>query len=208
MIIILNYGMGNPGSMHNMFRRIGTRAEVTLDIDKLMSASAIVLPGVGSFDNGIQKLQAAGIMEHLEKRVLHDKIPFLGVCLGMQMLFERSEEGSLPGLGWISGPVLRFNFSSITKTSLKIPHMGWNLVRPTNHETLFRGLEQEPRFYFVHSYHGVCLDKANVLGTSDYGYSFVSAVQKENIFGVQFHPEKSHRFGMTLLKNFAEIASC
>ncbi len=208
MIIVLDYGMGNPGSMHNMFRRIGAHAVVASDYETLMSASAIVLPGVGAFDNGMKKLRSAGILELLKQRVLHDKVPFLGVCLGMQLLFEKSEEGTLPGLGWIPGQVKRFNFSSTGKTGLKIPHMGWNLVRPINDSSLFRGLYEEPRFYFVHSYYVVCSDKTHLLGTSEYGHPFVSAVQKDNIFGVQFHPEKSHRFGMSLLKNFAELASC
>jgi imidazole glycerol-phosphate synthase subunit HisH len=208
MIIVLDYGMGNPGSMLNMFRRIGAQAVVASDHDTIMSASAIVLPGVGSFDNGMQKLLSSGILEPLKQRVLHDKVPFLGVCLGMQLLFESSEEGLLPGLGWIPGHVKRFDFSNTGKTGLKIPHMGWNLVRPANGDSLFRGLDEESRFYFVHSYHVVCSDTKHLLGTSDYGYQFVSAVQKENIFGVQFHPEKSHRFGMTLLKNFSELASC
>lgn len=208
MIIVLDYGMGNPGSMLNMFRRIGAQAVVASDRDTIMSASAIVLPGVGSFDNGMQKLLSAGILEPLKQRVLHDKIPFLGVCLGMQLLFESSEEGSLPGLGWIPGHVKRFDFSNTGKSGLKIPHMGWNLVRPANDDSLFRGLDSESRFYFVHSYHVVCSDTTHLLGTSEYGYQFVSAVQKGNIFGVQFHPEKSHRFGMSLLKNFSELASC
>lgn len=208
MITILDYGMGNPGSMYNMFRRIGAQAEVASDHEALMSASAIVLPGVGAFDNGMQKLRSTGILEPLALRVLRDKVPFLGVCLGMQLLLECSEEGVLPGLGWIPGHVKKFDFSGLSKTRLKIPHMGWNLVRSTKHATLFRGLDEEARFYFVHSYHVVCSDQAHLLGTSEYGYPFVSAVQKDNIYGVQFHPEKSHRFGMALLKNFAELAAC
>lgn len=208
MIIILDYGMGNPGSMLNMFRRIGVQAVIASGHETLMSASAIVLPGVGAFDYGMQKLQSAGILESLAQRVLCDKVPFLGVCLGMQMLLECSEEGSLPGLGWIPGRVKKFDFSGLDKSGLKIPHMGWNTVLSTNSTCLFRGLDEEARFYFVHSYHAVCDEQSNSLGTSKYGYSFVSAVQKDNIFGVQFHPEKSHRFGMALLKNFAELAAC
>lgn len=208
MIVVLDYGMGNPGSMLNMFRRIGAQSVVAADKETILAASAIILPGVGAFDNGMQKLRSAGIVELLERRVLLDKVPFLGVCLGMQLLLERSEEGLLPGLGWIPGQVKRFDFTGIDKPGLKVPQMGWNQVRPTNHTSLFRGIDEESRYYFVHSYHVVCNDQEHVLGTSEYGHSFVSAVQKENIFGVQFHPEKSHRFGMALLKNFAELASC
>lgn len=208
MIVIIDYGTGNSGSMLNMFRRIGAQAVIASDHETLMSASAIVLPGVGAFDNGMQKLQSAGMLEPLEQRVLRDKIPFLGVCLGMQMLLDCSEEGSLPGLGWIPGQVKKFDFSGMGKTGLKIPHMGWNTVRSTNSTSLFRGLDEEARFYFVHTYHVVCRDQTNSLGTSEYGYPFVSAVQKDNIYGVQFHPEKSHRFGMALLKNFAELSVC
>lgn len=208
MIVILDYGMGNPGSMHNMLRRIGALSIVTSDHDALMSASAVILPGVGAFDNGMQKLESSGVLSCLQQRVLLDKVPFLGICLGMQLLLENSEEGNLPGLGWIPGFVKRFDFSGLNKAGLKIPHMGWNLVQATHATSLFQGLDQESRFYFVHSYHVRCNDQAHVLGTTEYGYPFVSAVQKENIYGVQFHPEKSHRFGMTLLKNFAELAVC
>lgn len=208
MIVILDYGMGNPGSMHNMFRRIGAQAVVAADHQSLKSASAIVLPGVGAFDNGMQKLRSGGFLEPLKQRVLEDRIPFLGVCLGMQMLFAASEEGTLPGLAWIPGQVKRFDFSNVGKTGLKIPHMGWNLVQPVNGTPLFRGLDEEARFYFVHSFHAVCSDKSHQIGTSEYGYPFASAVQNGNIFGVQFHPEKSHRFGLALLKNFAELSVC
>lgn len=208
MLIILDYGMGNPGSMHNMLRRIGVQAVVTSNKDALLSASAIILPGVGSYDNGMQKLITSGILESLEQRVLGDNVPFLGVCLGMQLLLDSSEEGNLPGLGWIPGQVKRFNFSGTDKAGFKIPHMGWNLIQATNSDTLFRGLDQVARFYFVHSFHAQCSDQSHILSTTEYGYSFVSSIQKNNIFGVQFHPEKSHRFGMALLKNFAELAVC
>lgn len=208
MILILDYGMGNPGSMLNMFQRIGTQAVIASDDEAVKSASAVVLPGVGAFDNGMQKLGSVGILKLLAQRVLGDKIPFLGVCLGMQLLFEGSEEGTEPGLGWVPGHVRRFDFSQSDRSDLKIPHMGWNIASATRADSLFKGMDQDSRFYFVHSYHAVCSDASHVLSTTEYGYPFVSAVQKGNIFGVQFHPEKSHRFGLTLLKNFAELAGC
>lgn len=208
MIVVLDYGIGNSGSMYNMLRRILKNVIITTEPKAIMEASAIILPGVGSFDNGMQKLNASGILEYLEQRVLKDKIPFLGVCLGMQLLLESSEEGKELGLGWIQGEVKRFTFSGYEQKNLKIPHMGWNLVNPINKDSLFNGFDDNARFYFVHSYHVTCRNNENILSTTDYGYSFISSVNKENIFGVQFHPEKSHRFGMSLLKNFTELAKC
>ena len=208
MIIILDYGMGNTGSILNMIRKVGGQATITSDNDLIMAASAIILPGVGAFDNGMTKLKSSGILEPLELQVLRNKIPFLGICLGMQLLFEKSEEGHLNGLGWIPGDVKRFDFSAIEQRGLKIPTMGWNEVQLAGNSPLFRGLEEEARFYFVHSYHVVCSSNENALATANYGYPYVSAVQNENIYGVQFHPEKSHRFGMTLFKNFLEMSSC
>jgi len=208
MILILDYGMGNPGSMLNMLRRIGAQAVISSDVAVVKSASAVVLPGVGAFDNGMQKLVSVGILEPLAQRVLGDKIPFLGVCLGMQLLFDSSEEGAEHGLGWIPGHVRRFDFSQLDRSDLKIPHMGWNIASATRADSLFKDMDRDSRFYFVHSYHAICSDASHVLSTTEYGYPFVSAVQKDNIFGVQFHPEKSHRFGLALLKNFAELAGC
>lgn len=208
MIVILDYGMGNPGSILNMIRRVGGQAVISSDEDSIRSASAIILPGVGSFDNGMQKLNSSGILAPLEQQVLRNRVPFLGICLGMQLLFEKSQEGSLGGLGWVPGEVKRFDFSQMENCGLKIPAMGWNLIHPAKKSPLFEGLEEEARFYFVHSYHVECSSQENSLAVTTYGYPYVSAVQKDNIFGVQFHPEKSHRFGKTLFKNFLEMASC
>jgi imidazole glycerol-phosphate synthase subunit HisH len=209
MIVILDYGMGNPGSILNMLRKSGGDARITADHVEVAKASAIILPGVGSFDNGMQKLEALGLVRLLNTKVVDEKTPFLGICLGMQLLFDQSEEGLLPGLGWIKGGVIRFDFSqSEDRSRLKVPHMGWNLVNPLQYDTLFKGLESEARFYFVHSYHGICSDKSNVIALSNYGYDFACAVKKDNIFGVQFHPEKSHRFGLALFKNFLEHLAC
>jgi imidazole glycerol-phosphate synthase subunit HisH len=209
MIIILDYGMGNPSSVLNMLRKSGGEGVITADPSLICKATAIILPGVGSFDNGITKLEALGVLDILVKKVVNEKTPFLGICLGMQLLFERSEEGDMPGLGWIKGEIKKFDFSTIeNQETLKIPHMGWNLVYPANSKNIFNSLKDETRFYFVHSYHVVCKNQDNVLATSQYGYNFTCAVRKDNIFGVQFHPEKSHRFGLTLFKNFLEYVNC
>ena len=189
--------------MLNMIRKAGGRAELCSNPLDLASASAVILPGVGSFDNGIDKLKKSGFLEVLEKIVLVDKLPFLGVCLGMQLLFDKSEEGKSPGLGLIEGDVTRFDFADMrSHERLKIPHMGWNLVYPKSNENLFYGLEEEARFYFVHSYHVNCTYSSDILATANYGYEFTCAVRRENIWGAQFHPEKSHRFGIQFFKNF------
>ncbi|TEA77869.1 imidazole glycerol phosphate synthase subunit HisH [Allopusillimonas ginsengisoli] len=204
MIAILDYGMGNIASIRNMMRRVGGDAVITSDLESVDGLSGIILPGVGAFDNAMQKLNASGIADTLRDFVLERKIPFLGVCLGMQLLFESSEEGKLPGLGFIRGEVRRFKGPGFDAGKLKIPHMGWNIVRPIDNAALFVGLDQEPRFYFVHSYHAVCTDDDDIAATCSYGYDFTCSVSKENIYAAQFHPEKSHRFGMKLFENFME----
>jgi len=203
MIKILDYGMGNTASMLNMIRKAGGQAELCTSPSGLESASVIILPGVGSFDNGMTKLARSGFLEALRYKVIEEKIPFLGVCLGMQLIFESSEEGRLPGLGWIDGNVTRFDFAGVHGNErLKVPHMGWNLVHPKTYENIFAGLEYEARFYFVHSYHVNCAHSSDILATTDYGYKFTCAVRHDNIWGAQFHPEKSHRFGIQFFKNF------
>jgi|688.fasta_scaffold223292_2 glutamine amidotransferase len=208
MIKILDYGMGNTASMINMIHKVGGKAELCSKPSELDLAKAIILPGVGSFDNAMIKLENSGLLKILHTKVIKEKIPFLGVCLGAQLLFERSEEGKLPGLGWIKGTVTRFNFSGMqSNIHLNIPHMGWNVINSKISENLFFGLENKPRFYFVHSYHVNC-NPSNVLATTNYGYQFTCVVRHENIFGVQFHPEKSHRFGMQFFKNFLKEIDC
>lgn len=203
MIKVLDYGMGNTASMLNMIRKAGGQAELCSDSNELESASMIILPGVGAFDNGIEKLKDSGLLEPLKQKVFEEKVPFLGVCLGMQLLFEKSEEGEFPGLGWIRGEVIRFDFSRVEQEkTLKVPHMGWNLVKPSTYVNVFSGLEKEARFYFVHSYHVNCHDPDDVLATTHYGYEFTCSVRHDNIWGAQFHPEKSHRFGVQFFKNF------
>lgn len=209
MIIILDYGIGNTASILNMLKKIGCPACITMDKHAIDKASGIILPGVGAFDHGMQKLKASGALSRIEKKVHVDNVPFLGICLGMQLLFDNSEEGQESGLGWLSGTVKRFDFSPVpADTKLKVPHMGWNTASPQENSLLFKNLEQGNRFYFVHSYHVECQTKTHQLATTTYGYEFASAVQSNHIFGVQFHPEKSHRFGMMLLKNFASQITC
>jgi glutamine amidotransferase len=162
------------------------------------------LPGVGAFDNGIRNLETRELKDILKEKVLKEKIPVLGICLGMQLMTRCSEEGILPGLGWVDGETVRFRFDKMSN-SLKIPHMGWNTVQVMKENVLCRGVDGKTRYYFVHSYHVVLRNEEDVLAKTHYGYDFASSFQKENIMGVQFHPEKSHKFGMKLLKNFMDI---
>lgn len=207
MITIVDYGLGNLGSIKNMLRRIGFASEITSDLEKISLAEKLILPGVGAFDNGMKNIRSKGLEPLLRKKVLEDKVPLLGICLGMQLLCDGSEEGKDPGLGWIPGFARKFKFNSDQK-SLKIPHMGWNNVQIVGKSDLVKDFLPEMRFYFVHSYHVVCKNPENLLLTVDYGGYAAAAIMKDNIFGTQFHPEKSHKFGMQLLKNFAELHIC
>lgn len=202
MITIINYNLGNPGSILNMIKKIGYSAIITSNIYEIAKASKIILPGVGAFDNGIINLKEMGIFNLLNKKVMEEKIPILGICLGMQLMTLSSEEGIEKGFGWINAVTKKFKFEN---SNLKIPHMGWNIVELKKESKLFSGMmNQENRFYYVHSYAVECYDREDILTTTYYGYDFVSSFEKENIKGVQFHPEKSHKFGMQLLKNFIE----
>ena len=201
MITIIDYGMGNLGSVVNMFRRIEVDCEVARTPEKIASASRILLPGVGAFDAAIKKINELGIREVLDEKALHERVPVLGICLGMQLLTHGSEEGSLPGLGWIPAATRRFP----RDLGFKIPHMGWNTAVRTRPCSLTQELNGEIRFYFVHSYYVRTDDPHDTVLQSRYGLDFSAAVQRDNIMGSQFHPEKSHKFGMQLLKNFAEI---
>lgn len=203
MITIIDYGMGNLGSISNMFKRIGVPCEITGDKEKISAAQKILLPGVGAFDAAMQRINDEGFREVLDKKALHDKVPVLGICLGMQLLTNSSEEGVLPGLGWIPGKTTKFAFEK--GSQLKVPHMGWNQVLEKNSSRLTHDLPPEPRFYFVHSYYVKTEDRKDVLTTTVHGIEFDSIIQKGNIYGAQFHPEKSHKFGMKLLENFARL---
>lgn len=203
MITIINYGMGNLGSVQNMFKRIGVASEITADPEGIAGATKLLLPGVGAFDAAMDKIEESGLRTILDQKVLVEKIPTLGICLGMQLLTHGSEEGKRAGLGWLPAQSFKFNFSPEKK--LKIPHMGWNRVYVKRDSPLIQDLPDEPRFYFVHSYYIECEDENDVLTTTPYGIDFHSIVQRGNVYGAQFHPEKSHRYGMKLLENFAQI---
>jgi glutamine amidotransferase len=186
-----------------MLRKTGHDSQITKDPEDLKGADKIILPGVGAFDSAMKQLGTSGILSILNERVLGDLVPILGICLGMQLFAKSSEEGLIPGLGWIDGHVMAFDNSKFKKP-LKIPHMGWNNLTVEKKHPLLQGIPEPMRFYFVHSYHFVCNEPKDILASAQYGYQFEVGVQKSNIMGVQFHPEKSHKFGMQLLKNFAE----
>lgn len=203
MIVIIDYGLGNLGSIQNMFKKVGAKSIVSSDISEIKNADKLVLPGVGAFDNGMENLQKMGLIPILNEKVLVNKTPILGICLGMQLLSKKSEEGRLPGLGWINAETIKFSFNNL-QANLKIPHMGWNTISIKKESPLLAEMYPDARFYFVHSYHLVCHSPQDILTTTHHGYKFTSMVQRDNIFGAQFHPEKSHKFGMKLFKNFVE----
>lgn len=200
-IVIIDYNMGNIGSIYNMIRKIGEVPIVANKKEEIERADKLILPGVGSFDLGIKNLRKFNLVEVLEKKTLVQQRYILGICLGMQLFTTKSEEGKEDGLGWVEGEVLRFNFSS---KKFKIPHMGWNFINIKKHDKLLYGLENS-RFYFVHSYYVVCSNRENIMATTVYGIEFVSIFKKNNIIGVQFHPEKSHKYGLKLLENFLKL---
>lgn len=203
MIGVINYGIGNIGSILNMFKKIGIEAKAVESISEVELSDKLVLPGVGSFDVGMRKLHESGLVEAIKKHALIDNKPLIGICLGMQMLGLGSEEGTELGLGFIPFISKKFDFGQNSK--LKIPHMGWDVISNyDNDDPVVSTLNKNQRYYFVHSYYAVCENKANELMTCDYGITFAAAVKSNNIYGFQFHPEKSHKFGMDLLSNFSE----
>lgn len=203
VIAIIDYGMGNLGSIANMLKRVGSACVVTSDPAAIAKADKLILPGVGAFDTAMQRIFEGGLRPVLEEKALGERVPLLGICLGMQLLTESSEEGRLPGLGWI--PAKTIAFRNRIDQALKVPHMGWNIVRPSTPSRLTQGFEEVARFYFVHSYYVSISDPRNSILKTTHGVEFESAIQSGNIYGAQFHPEKSHRFGMRLLKNFADL---
>jgi len=205
MIAIINYGLGNLGSIQNMLRRVGyTDVIISNSPEEINKADRLILPGVGAFDNGMQKINDSGLLDILNEQALVIKKPILGICLGMQLLTQGSEEGNLKGLGWIDAETRKFNFGENIE-GLKIPHMGWNEVGIAKDHPLCNNLPKPSRFYFVHSYYVKCHQIGQELTSCNYGLDFTCAIQQDNIMGVQFHPEKSHKFGMELLKNFIEL---
>jgi glutamine amidotransferase len=203
MITIIDYKTGNLGSIRNILKRIGEESVVTSDRDEIAKSTKIILPGVGAFDTGMRNLMELDLVGILNEKVKTEKIPVLGICLGMQLLSEGSEEGSLKGLGWIKGENRRFNFKN--SIDYKIPHMGWNFIQQHKESNLFNDMYSDARFYFVHAYYFKSNAQSDVLTTTNYEIEFTSSVEQGNIMGVQFHPEKSHKFGMKLLKNFVDF---
>jgi glutamine amidotransferase len=203
MIHIVDYGVGNIQALLNMFKRLGIVAERVRTVDALQNATRLILPGVGAFDHAMTLLNASGLRDALEARVLGQGVPILGICVGMQMLASGSDEGEVAGLNWIPGRVRAF--AGVPDTNgLPLPHMGWNDLAVDPASPLFAGLEPSPRFYFLHSYFFDCADPAHVAATARYGLDFACVVSRSHIHGVQCHPEKSHHSGAQLLKNFAE----
>ncbi len=202
MITIIDYGVGNLSSIKNMLKRIGVAAEITNNVGAIEKAEKLILPGVGHFNYGMEQLHKSGLVGILNEKVLEKKVPILGICLGVQLLTQSSEEGTASGLGWIAGKTIAFDKTKL-QANQKIPHMGWSEVDNYQQSKLFTNMPNEPRFYFVHSYHLALENSADVLVTANYGYPFAAGIEHENILGVQFHPEKSHKFGMKLLENFA-----
>lgn len=203
MVVIINYGMGNLNSVYRKLSRIGINATISSKPEDIQKADKLILPGVGHFQKAIGNLKSLGLWGILNYEVLSNKKPILGICLGMQLMAKYSEEGNAIGLGWLDASVVRFKVDD--KLKYKIPHTGWNQIIKKKESSLMCGIPELSEFYFVHSYHMNCNNKVDILNETEYEYKFVSAVEKENIFGVQYHPEKSHNIGDTLLKNFIKI---
>ena len=202
MVTIIDYGLGNLASIKNMLKKIGVSSVISSSKDEIANAEKLILPGVGHFAKGMENLYKSGLVPVMNELVLEKKKPILGICLGMQLMTSFSEEGNVQGLGWINANTIKFNLSN---PAYKIPHMGWSNVNFNFEDPLSESLQNLARFYFVHSYHVKCENDINILATTNYENTFHSAIIKDNIRGVQFHPEKSHKFGMQLLKNFSNI---
>lgn len=207
MIAILDYGSGNIQAIRNIFKRLNIQCQFASSAEHLEGVSKIILPGVGAFDETMLQLNQSGLREILDHKVLEKKTPILGVCVGMQIMADSSDEGKLPGLGWFPGHVKRFDETKLTHKP-KIPHMGWNDIQPVNKHQIFNNIDTAKGFYFLHSYYFECQNIEDILSTTSYGIDFASSINKDNIFGFQFHPEKSHSNGVNLFQNFADLAQC
>jgi len=204
MITLIDYGVGNIFAFQNVFKRLDISTKIAKCVNDLEDAEKLILPGVGSFDYAINQLNASGMRDKLDYLVLEKKLPVIGICVGMQIMGNRSDEGKEEGLKWIDSEILKFD-EHLIKHRTKLPHMGWNDVSPIIGHPLFNGLEKDAIFYFLHSYYFKCNYVNDIIAISDYGISFTSAVNHNNIYGIQFHPEKSHHFGEKLLNNFAKL---
>ena len=202
MITIIDYGLGNVKAFVNLYTRLNIKTKIAKEAKDLTNASKIILPGVGAFDYAMEQLNKSGMRDQIEKKVLLEKIPFMGICVGMQILANSSDEGKLSGLGWIDGKVEIFQ-NKESKPQLELPHMGWNTIKSINDSPILSGLTDKSRFYFLHSFYFAAKNKKDIISTSHYGFDFSSGVSFGNIFGIQFHPEKSHLNGIKLLKNFS-----
>lgn len=201
LITIVDYGMGNIGSIVNMIKKIGCQYQVANNEKTLKNARKIILPGVGAFDQGMLNLEKRGMLKTLNDLVINEEIPILGICLGMQLMTRKSEEGNEKGLSWFDAETIRFHFSD--NDELKVPHMGWNEIKQKKKDLLLDDLPEKPTFYFVHSYYVVCNDETNTLATTRHGIEYTSIICRDHVYGAQFHPEKSHKYGLSLLGNFA-----
>ena len=207
MIAIVDYGLGNILAFANIYKKLNIPVKIVSTSSELSFAEKIILPGVGSFDWAMTQLNNSGMRDTLDNLVQEAHVPVIGICVGMQMMAKRSDEGQLDGLGWIDAEVKHFGQSALLEKSY-LPHMGWNDVMPVKESPLFSGLEKDARFYFLHSYYFAHSDESQILSHTLYNKLFASSVNYKNVFGVQFHPEKSHHWGVRLLKNFAEIKTC
>lgn len=204
MITIIDYGLGNIKAFVNVYEQLNIQTTVARKASDLKKASKIILPGVGAFDFAMSQLNKSGMKEAIEEKVFKDEVPILGICVGMQMLAKSSDEGELGGLGWINGTVKKFDASKLIFKA-KLPHMGWNTIESFRENPLLKGFNGDSRFYFLHSFFFECENDEYKIATTDYGVTFASAINKDHIYGIQFHPEKSHSNGMQLLNNFAQI---
>lgn len=204
MITIIDYGLGNIRAFVNVYARLNIPTKIAKRAEDLLDATKIILPGVGAFDYAMSQLNSSGMRDELEKQVLVNKVPVVGICVGMQMLAKSSDEGKLPGLGWIDGEVKLFDADLIPFKTL-LPHMGWNNIQTVRKNNLLEDISDQTRFYFLHSYYFICNKKEDIISNTEYGITFTSAVNSNNIYGIQFHPEKSHSGGIQLLHNFAKL---
>jgi len=204
MITIIDYGLGNIRAFVNVYERLNIKTKVARVASDIKGSTKIILPGVGAFDYAMSQLNSSGLRDELEKQVIGNKVPVVGICVGMQMLANSSEEGKLPGLGWLNAEVKLFD-SSLIKYKTQLPHMGWNTMNPLKNKNLLDGFNGPSRFYFLHSYYFKCNNENEIIANSNYGITYASVVNRDNIYGIQFHPEKSHSNGIKLLHNFAKL---